>query len=203
VKNSDGKMKDTVITILKDSADVKKKTAEQLADKIADAAQLVLDALKQGGKVLLIGNGGSAADAQHIAAELAGRFEMERDSLPAIALTTNTSVLTALANDYGYDVIFSRQLEALASEKDILIAISTSGTSPNILKAAEIARSKNVTVIGLTGRDGGKLKDMADLAIMVPSNDTARIQEAHITIGHIICHLVEEELFGKSGSIPR
>jgi len=203
VKNSDWKMKEIVITILKDSADVKKKTAEQLADKIADAAQLVLDALKQGGKVLLIGNGGSAADAQHIAAELAGRFEMERDSLPAIALTTNTSVLTALANDYGYDVIFSRQLEALASEKDILIAISTSGTSPNILKAAEVVRSKNVTVIGLTGRDGGKLKEIADLAIIVPSNDTARIQEAHITIGHIICHLVEEGLFGKSGSIPR
>ena len=163
-----------------------------MPDIIVDAAQLILNVYKSGGKVFLIGNGGSAADAQHIAAEFIGRFKLERMGLPAIALTTNTSTLTALANDYGYDRVFSRQLEALANNKDVLIAITTGGTSPNILKAVEMAHSKGVTVIGLTGATGGKLKDMADLTIMVPSDNTARIQEAHITIGHIICHLVEE-----------
>jgi len=196
-------MREVVTRQLEESADIRRMMAENLPDVIVNAVQIILNAYRAGGKVFLIGNGGSAADAQHIAAELAGRFRLERAGLPAIALTTNTSVLTALANDYGYDSVFSRQLEALISEKDVLIAISTSGTSPNILKAVEVARSKNVTVIGLTGKNGGKLKDMADLAIMVPSDDTARIQEAHITIGHIICHLVEEELFGKSGSISR
>ena len=196
-------MREVVTRQLEESADIRRMMAENLPDVIVNAVQIILNAYRASGKVFLIGNGGSAADAQHIAAELAGRFRLERAGLPAIALTTNTSVLTALANDYGYDSVFSRQLEALANEKDILIAISTSGRSPNIVKAAEVAHSKGTTVIGLTGKNGGKLKDMADLAIMVPSDDTARIQEAHITIGHIICHLVEEELFGKSGSISR
>lgn len=196
-------MKEVVIRELEDSAKIKTMMAKTLSVIIAEAAQIILDAYKAGGKVFLIGNGGSAADAQHIAAELAGRFKLERTGLPAIALTTNTSILTALANDYGYDRVFSHQLEALANDKDVLIAITTSGTSPNILKAVEMAHSKGVTVIGLTGAKGGKLKDSADLTIMVPSDDTPRIQEAHITIGHIICHLVEKGLFGESSGISR
>ena len=196
-------MRKIVIRELEESASIKRILAENLPDVIANAAKIVLNVYKAGGKVFLIGNGGSAADAQHIAAEFIGRFKLERMGLPAIALTTNTSTLTALANDYGYDRVFSRQLEALANDKDVLIAITTGGTSPNILKAAEMAHSKGVTVIGLTGATGGKLKDMADLTIMVPSDDTARIQEAHITIGHIICHLVEEGLFNESSGISR
>jgi len=196
-------MREVVIRELEDSANIKTTMARTLSDIIAKAAQIILDAFRAGRKVFLIGNGGSAADAQHIAAELAGRFKLERTGLPAIALTTNTSVLSALANDYGYEKVFSHQLEALAKDKDVLIAITTSGTSPNILKAVEMAHSKGVTVIGLTGAKGGKLKDSADLTIMVPSDDTPRIQEAHITIGHIICHLVEKGLFGDSSGISR
>lgn len=194
-------MREVVIRELEESANIKRMIAQNLPDMIVDAAQIILNAYKAGGKVLLIGNGGSAADAQHIAAELVGRFRLERAALPAIALTTNTSALTALANDYGYDAVFSRQLEALANDKDVLIAITTSGTSPNILKAVETAQSKGVYVIGLTGGSGGKLKDMADLTIVVPSDNTARIQEAHITIGHIICHLVEKGLFNESSGL--
>ena len=194
-------MREVVIRELEESANIKRIMAQNLADVIADAARIILNVYRAGGKVLLIGNGGSAADAQHIAAELVGRFKLERVGLPAIALTTNTSSLTALANDYGYDTVFSRQLEALASDKDVLIAITTSGTSTNILKAVEMARSKGLVVIALTGENGGKLKDMADSTIVVPSNDTARIQEAHITLGHIICHLVEKELFNESCGI--
>ena len=196
-------MREVVIRELEESANIKRVMAQKLSDIIADAAQIVLNAYKAGGKVLLIGNGGSAADAQHIAAELVGRFKLERIGLPAIALTTNTSILTALANDYAYDTVFSRQLEALASDKDVLIVITTSGTSPNILKAVEAAHSKGVFVIGLTGEAVGKLKDMANLTIVVPSVNTARIQEAHITIGHIICHLVEQGLFSESSDISR
>lgn len=191
------KIGEVVIRELEESASIKKMMAENLSDIIADAAQIVLNAYKAGKKVFLVGNGGSAADAQHIAAELVGRFKLERRGLPAIALTTDTSILTALANDYGYEAIFSRQLQSLADDKDVLIAITTSGTSPNILEAVKTAHSKGMFVIGLTGGNGGKLKDEADLTIVVPSADTARIQEAHITIGHIICLLVEKELFGK------
>lgn len=190
-------MRETVVKELEESANIKKIIAQNLSDTIVNAAKMIIDAYKTGGKVLLIGNGGSAADAQHIAAELVGRFKLERKGLPAIALTTDTSILTALANDYGYDTVFSRQLETLANDKDILIAITTSGTSPNILKAVEMARSKNITVIGLTGGDGGKLQDVADITIAVPSDSTPRIQESHITIGHIICNLVEKELFNE------
>ena len=196
-------MREVVIRELEDSAKIRTMMAQTLSVIIAEAAQIILNVYNAGGKVFLIGNGGSAADAQHIAAEFIGRFKLERMGLPAIALTTNTSTVTALANDYGYDRVFSRQLEALANDKDVLIAITTSGTSPNILKAVEMAHSKGVIVIGLTGATGGKLKDMADLSIMVPSDNTARIQEAHITIGHIICHLVEEGLFNESSGISR
>ncbi len=196
-------MREEIITELEESTNINKIMIQDLPDIITNAAQKIIDAYNAGGKVLLIGNGGSAADAQHIAAELVGRFKLERTALPAIALTTDTSILTAVANDYGYDTIFSRQLEALANDKDILIAITTSGTSPNILKAVETAHSKGVFVIGLTGGNGGRLKDMADLTIIVPSDNTARIQEAHTTIGHIICHLVEKGLFDESSGISR
>lgn len=194
-------MKDEIIKQLEESANIKRTIARNLSDNIAEASRKIIKAYQAGGKVLLIGNGGSAADAQHIAAELVGRFKMERKALPAIALTTDTSLLTAMANDYGYDSVFRRQVEGLAGKNDVLIAITTSGTSPNILKAVEAARSKGMLVIGLTGKTGGKLKDMVDLAIVVPSDNTQRIQEAHITIGHIICHLVENELFPESSGI--
>lgn len=186
-------MKELIVKELEESAALNSAIARNLADKIAGAAQMVIDCYKAGGKVLLIGNGGSAADAQHIAAELVGRFKSERAALPAIALTTNTSVLTALANDYGYESVFSRQLEAFAADRDVLIAFSTSGSSANILRAVEAARSRGVPVIALTGIKGVKLAKMADLAIVVPSDNTPRIQEAHITIGHILCQLVEQE----------
>lgn len=194
-------MQESIIKQLEESANTKIAMARNLPDKIAEAAQKIIIAYQAGGKVLLMGNGGSAADAQHIAAELVGRFKMERKALPAIALTTNTSLLTAVANDYGYDTVFSRQVEALAGKNDVLIVITTSGVSPNILKAVEAARAKGAKVIGLTGKTGGKLKDMADLAIVVPSDNTQRIQEGHITIGHIICHLVENGLFPESSGL--
>ena len=194
-------MKEIVLKELEESANIKRLMAQNLSDIIAKVAKIVIDTYKAGGKVFLIGNGGSAADAQHIAAELVGRFKLERKGLPAIALTSNTSILTALANDYGYDTVFSRQLEALANDKDVLIAITTSGTSPNILKAVDVARSKNVKVIGLAGGNGGELKAVADLTIIVPSDNIPRIQEAHITVGHIICNLVERELFNESSSL--
>jgi len=195
------KMREIVIRELEESANIKRMVAQNLSDIIVDAAQIILDTYKAGGKVLLIGNGGSAADAQHITAELVGRFKLERKGLPAIALTTDTSILTALANDYGYDTVFSRQIEALAEEGDVLVALTTSGASPNILKAVEMAHSKGVVVIALAGKNSGKLKGMADLTIVVPSDNTARIQEAHITIGHIVCHLVEKELFDESSGV--
>ena len=190
-------VREVVIRELAESAEVKKVVAEQLVEPIVKASQMIIDAYRAGNKVLLIGNGGSAADAQHIASELVGRFQMERKALPAIALTTDTSTLTSLANDYGYDTIFSRQLEALASAGDVLIAITTSGASENILKAIETAHSQGVIVIALTGEKGKQLEDTTELTIRIPSANTQRIQEAHITIGHIVCHLVEEELFNE------
>ena len=188
-------MRETIQSQLKESAEVKIKTAELLSDKIAQAAEMIMDTYRKGGKVLLIGNGGSAADAQHIAAELVGHLNPKnnRRALPAMALTTNTSFLTSMGNDHGYEFVFERKLEAFARPEDLLIAITTSGTSSNILKAVEVARKRGTKVIGLTGKGGGKLKDMANLSIVVPSSDTQRIQEAHITIGHILCDLVEKE----------
>jgi D-sedoheptulose 7-phosphate isomerase len=188
-------VKETVVKELEESARVKRAVAAHLADKIVAAARRIIEAYRASGKVLLAGNGGSAADAQHIATELVGRFKRERAALPAIALTTDTSLLTALANDYGYETVFRRQVEALGNPGDILVAITTSGSSPNILEAARAARSRGVFVIGLTGQTGGDLKGVADLLLDVPSADTPRIQEAHITIAHIICQLVESELF--------
>lgn len=192
-------MRDLIVRQLKESAAVKIKTAELLSDVIARAADIIIDSYRKGGKVLLIGNGGSAADAQHIASELVSNLNpgtFVRPALPALALTTNTSALTAISNDHGYDTVFARKVEAFANHpSDVLVAITTSGNSPNILKAVETAKAKGLTVIGLTGRGGGRLKDMVDLALIVPSDDTQRIQEAHIAIGHIICDLVERKLF--------
>ena len=180
--------------MLEESAHVKLALAREKTAEIERMVSLIVTALKAGGKVVLFGNGGSAADAQHLAGELVGRFKLERRALPAIALTTNTSTLTAMANDCGYETVFSRQVEALVSEKDVVMAISTSGNSPNVIEAIKTAKMRGAKTIGLTGGSGGKLAEVADLVIIVPSNDTPRIQEAHITIGHIVCELVEKEL---------
>ena len=183
-----------IIQRLKESASILKAIAESGAGDIESAAQLIINAYKNGGKVVLLGNGGSAADAQHLAGELVGKFMLKRQAFPAIALTTNSSILTAVANDWSYDTVFSRQVEALVTEKDVIIGISTSGNSPNVIEAIKLGKKKGAKTIALTGGDGGKLADAADLVLSVPSDITPRIQEAHITIGHIICELVEREL---------
>ena len=167
---------------------------KDLDSVITDAIKHCAETISSGGKILLCGNGGSASDCQHIAAELTGRFLKERRPLPAIALTTDTSALTAIANDYGYAQVFSRQLEALANPCDTLIAISTSGNSENVIGAVNLAKSKALRVIGLLGRDGGRLKELCDISIVVPSDSTPRIQEAHILIGHTICEGIEKGL---------
>lgn len=189
-------MRDEITNILEESARIKIAIATNMSDKIESMANLIIKAYRAGGKVVLFGNGGSAADAQHIASELVGRFLLPRKALPAIALTTNTSTLTAVANDYGYEVVFSRQIEALVNEGDVVIGISTSGNSANVLEAMKTAKMKGAKTIALTGGSGGKLAEVADLVLIVPSDSTPRIQEAHITIGHIICELVEKELSG-------
>ncbi|WP_292654894.1 D-sedoheptulose 7-phosphate isomerase [Nitratifractor sp.] len=165
---------------------------ETLPPRVAEAAEMIVRTLKEGGKVLLCGNGGSAADAQHIAAELTGRFKKERRALPAVALTTDTSALTAIGNDYGYERVFERQVEALARKGDLLIGISTSGNSENVLLALETARRMECMTLGLSGRDGGRMNRHCDLNLIVPSDDTARIQEMHIMIGHLLCQQVDE-----------
>lgn len=165
-----------------------------LTPEVNDAGRRIASALAQGGKLLLCGNGGSAADAQHIASELTGRFIQERRPLAGIALTTDSSALTCIGNDYAFDEVFARQLRALGRAGDVLIGISTSGNSANVVKAVQAAREMNITVIGLLGRDGGALKPLSDVAIVVPSKVTARIQEAHILIGHTLCGLIEHEL---------
>lgn len=190
--------KEKIITeTLKESAEVKIKTIESCKAEILVAVQSLVDAYKNGKKLLLCGNGGSAADCQHLAAEFVIRLtaKVNRPSLPAIALTTDTSNLSAGGNDLGWEFTYSRILEGLGNEGDVLIAISTSGNSPNIIRAVEQAKEKKIFVIGFLGGTGGKLKDFVDLPIVIPSEITARIQETHITIGHILCDLVEKELF--------
>jgi D-sedoheptulose 7-phosphate isomerase len=167
----------------------------EVSAEVLNAAQLIVKTLINGNKILVCGNGGSAADAQHFAAELVGRFEKERKALPAIALTTDTSILTALGNDYGYDAVFSRQVEGLAAAGDTIIGISTSGNSRNVLLAAGSARNKGAKSIGLLGRDGGTLASEVDIAVIVPHSVTARIQEAHIFIFHFLSAFIEKELF--------
>ena len=163
---------------------------------IAKIAEVIIEAYRKGKKVILFGNGGSAADAQHIAAELVGKYYLERAPLPAIALTVNTSSLTAIGNDYSFAQVFAKQLEALGEAGDVAIGISTSGNSENVLEALKVAKKKGLITIGFTGKKGGKLKDIVDYCLHIPGNDTPRIQEGHITVGHIICEIVERELFG-------
>ena len=166
-----------------------------LAATVAAAVTALEEAFAKGNKLLVMGNGGSAADAQHFAAEIIGRFKLERPALPAIALTTDSSILTAIGNDYGFDAVFSRQVEGLAAHGDVVFGISTSGNSPNVKAALETAQAKGCTTIALLGRDGGSIKELADIPLIVPSFDTPRIQEGHITIIHIICDLLEKRLF--------
>lgn len=162
------------------------------AEEIAAASRMIIDAVRRGRKVILFGNGGSAADAQHLAADFVGRFGRDRSPIPALALTADTSVITSLGNDFGFDRIFARQVEALAGKRDVVIAISTSGRSRNVIEGAEAAKRAGARVIALTGRNGGALARLADVAIRVPSDSTARVQEAHIAIGHAICAITEE-----------
>lgn len=169
---------------------------KDLLNRIEEAYVLCVNSLKLGGKIWLAGNGGSAADAQHLAAELSGRFYLDRNSLPAEALHVNGSFITAVANDYGFDKVYARMLQGCAHKGDVLFAISTSGNSANILEAVEMAKSLGVHVIVLTGETGGKLRERCDILLNVPSHDTPRIQECHIMIGHIICEHIEKELFG-------
>ena len=160
-------------------------------------AEALIDGLRSGRRVYLMGNGGSAADAQHLAAELIGRYKMERRALPAVALTVDTSALTSIGNDYGFDEVFARQLDGLVEAEDIVIGISTSGNSPNVIKAIELANERGAVTIGFTGRAGGKLAEICAHCLKAPADETAHVQECHITIGHILCDLVEQALFGE------
>ena len=186
-----------VVSGFREGAELRIQLADTLGPNIVDAADLIAEGLKAGGKVLLFGNGGSAADAQHLAAEFVGRFVLERSPLPGIALTTDSSILTAVGNDYGFDEVFVRQVLALGRPRDVAIGISTSGNSPNVVKAVRVAAERGLRTIGLAGRDGGVLAKEVEIAITVPSTNTARIQECHIAVGHILCELVEGELFGR------
>jgi len=180
---------------LRESAAVKERTAEVCAHQIATASSIIVETYRWGRKVLLCGNGGSAADAQHIAGELVAKLGRERPALAAIALTGNSSLLTALVNDGDQERVFARQVEALGQRGDVLIAISTSGNSPNVNRAACVARDKGLNIIALTGKNGGELVSYANVSIIIPSENTQRIQEGHITVGHILCDLVEVALF--------
>lgn len=191
-------MIERIAHIVSDSLEVKRRYFEEHAEQVARAAALISESFAAGGKLLLCGNGGSAADAQHIAGEFINRFMLaERRGLPAIALSTDGGVLTCIANDTGFDRIFARQIEALGERGDVCLAISTSGTSPNIVAAVEQARTQGLVTIGLLGRDGGRVAELCELSLVVPSRDTQRIQETHNLIGHIICELVETALFAK------
>ncbi len=194
-------MVDEINRQLKAHVDVVNMVAETLAGPIADCTRMLIDALRSGHKLLIMGNGGSAADAQHFAAEMVGRFLLERKALAAIALTTDTSILTAVGNDYGFDEVFKRQVEALANPGDLLIGISTSGHSLNVKQALAAGKALGARTIGLLGRDGGEIGPMVDLALTVPSVETPRIQEAHLVIIHILCDLVEKGLFASERSV--
>lgn len=175
--------------------DIITRIEQDLSPQIAEMVTLLVETFSHGGKLLVMGNGGSAADAQHFVAEIVGRFKLERRGLPAVALSTDTSIITAIGNDYGFDKIFRRQVEALAAPGDLIVGISTSGNSPNILQALELGRDMGCRTVGLLGKDGGDIKDVCLLALIVPSNDTPRIQEGHITIIHIVCDLLEKAMF--------
>jgi len=190
-----------ITLIVENSLKLKRRFFAESADDIQRAAEIIVGALKAGGKLLVFGNGGSAADAQHIAGELVNRFLQQRRALPAIALTTDGGVLTCIANDTGFENIFARQIEALGQKGDVCLAITTSGNSPNVIAACNQARLQGIRVVGLLGRDGGQVAPLCDLALIVESNDTQRIQETHNLVGHILCELVESSLFPvQSGS---
>ncbi|MBI5969259.1 MAG: D-sedoheptulose 7-phosphate isomerase [Deltaproteobacteria bacterium] len=188
-------MKEEIIQVFQESASIKVRFIRQNAEALGEAVKILVEAFKAGNKVLLFGNGGSAADAQHIAAEFVNRFIIERPPLPAIALTTDTSILTSISNDYGYADSFAKQVKALGRGGDVAIGISTSGAAANVLKAIKVAKKMGLKTIGLTGKDGGELAKLADLALVVDSQSVPRIQEVHITIGHVLCDMVDRLLF--------
>jgi len=188
-------MEDHIVRSFKESMQLKEAFLNENLLKIVEVVEAITAALKRGNKILLFGNGGSAADAQHLAAEFVNRFVIERPPLAAIALSTDTSVITSVANDYDFTEIFSKQVKALGQENDIAWGISTSGQSPNVLKALETAKKMGLITVGLTGRDGGAMGQMVDYWLNVPSNSTPRIQEVHITVGHVICEMVDYNLF--------
>jgi D-sedoheptulose 7-phosphate isomerase len=191
-------MSEQIKSIISASISVKQNILanDAMIEQLANVSQLITTAFKNGNKVLFCGNGGSAADAQHLAAEFSGRFYTDRDALPAEALHVNTSYLTAVANDYSYDVVYARLVKGLGHKGDVLIGLSTSGNSKNIIEAFKVAKEKGMITIAFTGETGGQMKDLSDYLFNVPSKDTPRIQESHIMLGHIICQLVEEQYFG-------
>ncbi len=189
-------MKERIFTIFKESAEIKIAFVEKYASQIEELSKKIATRLKKGGTVYLFGNGGSAADAQHIAAELVGRFSKNRPPLRAVALTTDTSILTAVGNDFGFETIFERQIDAFVSSNDVVIGISTSGNSENVLRALKKAKEKGALTVVFTGGDGGKAKNLGDYTFIVPSFETPRIQECHITLGHTLCELIEKFIFG-------
>jgi D-sedoheptulose 7-phosphate isomerase len=193
------KTMDQIKKIIQSSIEAKQKVLQdkQLLVAVEKAVDVIASSLKNGGRIYFCGNGGSAADAQHLAAEFSGRFYTDRKALPAEALHCNTSYLTAVANDYSFDVVYSRMIEGIGNEGDVLVGLSTSGNSPNIVKAFEAAREKKIRTIAFTGQTGGTMKNLSDLLINIPSTDTPRIQESHILLGHIICQLVEEKIFSE------
>lgn len=191
-------MKEAIKRIFEESAQVKVRFGAENAEKTIEVVQLIAQAFREGKKVILFGNGGSATDASHIAAEFVNRFLMERPPLPAIALNTDVAVLTSISNDYDYSQVFSKQLAALGNEGDVVIGISTSGNSPNVIKAIDVAKKNGMKTVVLTGGTGGKMAAIADYTFIVQTRVTARVQETHITLGHVICQLVDEELFGKA-----
>jgi D-sedoheptulose 7-phosphate isomerase len=189
------KMKSEIEKALNESIGVKSEVLSNSVETIARIATMAVDALRDGHSLYFMGNGGSAADAQHISGELVGRYKKDRKSLPVLALTTDTSVLTAISNDFGYDYCFEKQIEAFARKGDVVFGLSTSGNATNVINALKLAGKIGAKTIGFTGRDGGMIKDIVDVCLMVPSSDTPRIQECHITIGHILCSIIENELF--------
>ena len=195
-------MKELIYYTFLESADLKRAFVEENRELIYEIFLEVAKRLKDGKKLLLCGNGGSAADAQHIAGELVGRFQLERKPLPAVALTTDTSVITAVANDYSFEEVFERQVDALGEREDVLIPISTSGNSENVVRAVKKAREKGLFTVGFLGKDGGALKSLCHRSLIVRSNSTPRIQEVHITLGHVLCDFVEKYLFSHNGYFP-
>jgi len=192
-------MKEEILQAFKDSSEVKARFIRNHADMLIQVVKVLVAAFKGGHKVLLFGNGGSAADAQHLAAEFVNRFLIERPPLPAIALTTDTSILTSISNDYGYADTFAKQVKALGKEGDVAVGISTSGTAANVVKAIKVAKDMGMKTVGLTGGDGGDLAKIVDFALVVDSSATPRIQETHITIGHVLCEMVDRMLFQQPG----